>query len=79
MQDKKNYEPRVSTRTNPGARIMKTSEGGYAPSYNLQITTDAQAGLIAEVRITQDVNDRHQLVSARTVWRSVGVACRSRQ
>ena len=63
MEDKKGYEPRVST-TDPEARIMKTSEGGYAPSYNVQITTDAHAGLIAEVRLTQDVNDRHQLGAA---------------
>ncbi len=63
MEDKKTYEPRVSM-TDPEARIMKTSEGGYAPSYNVQITTDAHTGLIAEVRLTQDVNDRYQLGSA---------------
>jgi transposase len=73
MEDKKNYEPRVST-TDPEARIMKTSDGGYAPGYNMQVTTDAHLGLIAEVRVTQDVNDRHQLLPAMD-----GVAARLRR
>ena len=63
MEDKKAYEPRVST-TDPEARIMKTSDGGYAPSYNVQVTTDAHSGLIADIRVTQDVNDRYQLLAA---------------
>ena len=73
MEDKKNYEPRVST-TDPEARIMKTSDGGYAPGYNMQVTTDAHLGLIAEVRVTQDVNDRYQLLPAGD-----GVAARLRR
>ncbi len=73
MEDKKGYEPKVST-TDPEARIMKTSEGGYAPSYNVQITTDSHAGLIADVRVTQDVNDRYQLLPAME-----GVAARWRR
>jgi hypothetical protein len=63
MEDKKGYEPRVST-TDSDARIMKTSDGGFAPSYNMQIATDAHLGLIADVRVTQDVNDKYQLLPA---------------
>jgi transposase len=63
MEDKKGYEPRAST-TDPEARIMKTSDGGYAPSYNMQITTDTDSVLIANVGVTQDVNDRYQLLPA---------------
>ena len=63
MEQKKAYEPRVST-TDPEARIMKTSDGGYAPSDNVQVTTDAHSGLIADIRVTQDVNDRYQLLAA---------------
>jgi transposase len=63
MEDKKGYEPRVST-TDPDARIMKTSDGGFAPSYNMQIATDAHMGLVADVRVTQDVNDKYQLLPA---------------
>src|ERR1035438_6400492 len=40
MEDKRGYEPRVST-TAPDARIMKTSDGGFAPSFNMQVVTDA--------------------------------------
>ena len=61
MEDKRGYEPRVSI-TDPDARIMKTSEGGFAPSYNMQVVTDSHTGLIADVRVTQDVNDKFQLL-----------------
>lgn len=61
MEDKRGYEPRVSV-TDPDARIMKTSEGGFAPSYNMQVVTDSHLGLIADVRVTQDVNDKFQLL-----------------
>jgi len=61
MEDKQGYEPRASI-TDPDARIMKTSDGGFAPGYNMQVVTDAHLGLIADVRVTQDVNDRHQLL-----------------
>lgn len=63
MEDKKGYEPKASI-TDPESRIMKTSEGGYVPGYSVQITTDAQFGLIANVRVTQDMNDKHQLTAA---------------
>jgi transposase len=61
MEDKRGYEPRVST-TDPDARIMKTSDGGFAPGFNMQVVTDAHMGLVADVRVTQDVNDKHQLL-----------------
>jgi len=53
----------VST-TDPDARIMKTSDGGFAPSYNMQIATDGPLDLVADVRVTQDVNDKYQLLPA---------------
>lgn len=61
MEDKRNYEPRVSV-TDPDARIMKTSDGGFAPSYNMQVVTDSHMGFVADVRVTQDANDRYQLL-----------------
>ena len=42
-RSKKQKPPRVST-TDPEARIMKQSDGGFAPSYNVQISSDAQGG-----------------------------------
>src|SRR5208337_2152544 len=38
-------EARVSM-TDPEARIMKQSDGGYAPAYNVQLSTDAACDII---------------------------------
>jgi transposase len=53
---------RVS-ETDPQARVMKQSDGGFAPSYNVQICTDAAAGIIVAVEVTQAGNDCDQLVN----------------
>ena len=54
---------RVS-ETDPEARIMKQGDGGYAPSHNLQISTDAAHGLIVGVGVTQAASDQGQLPPA---------------
>jgi transposase len=54
---------RVS-ETDPDARVMKQSDGGFAPSYNVQISTDAANGVIVAVGITQAGNDCDQLEKA---------------
>lgn len=51
---------RVST-TDPDARIMKQAEGGSAPSYNVQISTDAEHSVIVDVDATQAGSDYQQL------------------
>lgn len=56
-------EARVST-SDPEARVMKQNEGGFAPSYNVQITTDTVQGLIVDVETTQAGNDFGQLIPA---------------
>jgi transposase len=53
----------VST-SDPEARRMKQSDGGFAPSYNVQFSTDAVEGAIVEVDVVQDRNDCHQLMPA---------------
>ena len=60
---KKPEEVRVSI-TDPEARIMQHSNGGYGPSYNLQLTTDTQQTVIVSVDVTQDYNDAGQLQPA---------------
>src|SRR5438477_7331015 len=52
---------RVS-ETDPEARVMKQPDGGFAPSYNVQICTDAAKGIIVGVDVTQAGNDCDQLV-----------------
>lgn len=54
---------RAST-TDPEARIMKQSDGGFAPSYNVQISADADNGVIVGMDVTQAANDCNQLVPA---------------
>ena len=50
------------SRTEPEARVMKHGDGGYAPSYNAQITTDTTAGMIVGVGLTDEGSDYGQLV-----------------
>ena len=48
--------------TDPQARIMKQSDGGYAPSYNVQISTDSKEKVIVGVGISQSGSDYGELV-----------------
>jgi transposase len=57
-KDKENR--RVST-SDPQARVMKQADGGFAPSYNVQVNTDAQNGVIVAVGVVQAGNDFEQL------------------
>jgi transposase len=41
---------------------MKQSNGGYSPSYNVQVTTDSQEKIIVGVRVSQAGNDYGELV-----------------
>jgi len=54
-------QARVST-TDPEARIMKQSNGGFGPSYNVQLSTDAAQGLIVGVGVSQGGSDYGELV-----------------
>jgi transposase len=60
---KKQKPPRVST-TDPEARIMKQSDWGFGPSYNVQISSDAKADLIVGIGVSQAGNDTGELPSA---------------
>jgi hypothetical protein len=57
-KDKENR--RVST-SDPEARVMKQAGGGFAPSYNVQIDTDAANGVVVAVGVVQAGNDFEQL------------------
>jgi len=56
-------QARVSM-TDPEARVMKQPDGGYAPSYNVQISTDAQERVIVGVGVSQSGSDYGELVGA---------------
>jgi transposase len=61
--EEKKKEARASS-SDPEARIMKQSGGGFAPSYNTQISTDTAHGIIVDVEVTQAGNDYDQLLPA---------------
>jgi transposase len=63
LEANKSRVDRVST-TDPDARVMKHADGGSAPSYNVQISTDAAHSLIVGIDVTQSGADYRELVPA---------------
>lgn len=51
---------RVS-ESEPDARKMKHPDGGFAPSYNLQLVTEIKHGFPAGLTVTTANNDQHEL------------------
>jgi transposase len=67
VQETRSAEEKEKARaslTDPEARIMKQNGGGFAPSYNVQLTTDAKQTVIVGLDVTQDGSDRAQLQPA---------------
>jgi transposase len=62
-QDRSDSEKalRVS-ETDPEARVMKQPDGGFAPSYNVQICTEASNKIIVAIDTTQAGTDYDELV-----------------
>jgi len=58
-------EARVST-TDPDARVMKLSDGGYRPAYNVQFATDVDSDVIVGVAVTNQGSDQAALVPMLT-------------
>jgi transposase len=56
-------QARVSL-TEPEARVMKHGDGGLAPSYNVQLSTDAAHQIIVGVEVTQCASDSRSLAPA---------------
>lgn len=50
--------------TDPEARIMKQSDGGFAPSYNVQVSTDEANSVVVGVGVSQAGSDYGELVGA---------------
>lgn len=59
----KKKQPRASS-TDPQARVMLGAKGAYQPSYNVQISTDAQAKIIVGVDVSQSSSDAGELEPA---------------
>ena len=61
--EEKKAKARVS-ETDPESRIMKQGNGGFAPCYNAQISTDSAYGVIVATDVSQAANDKQELVPA---------------
>ena len=57
---KEKQEARAS-QSDPPARIMKQPDGGFAPSYNVQLSTEASHKIIVGVGISQNSSDYGEL------------------
>lgn len=60
-QDK---EQARASQSDPQARVMKQSNGGYAPSYNVQLSTESSHRIIVGTGVTQSGSDYGQLIGA---------------
>lgn len=56
-------ELRVST-SEADARNMKHPDGGWGPSYNVQVSTEAQSRMIVGIGVTTAANDTQELMPA---------------
>jgi len=54
---------RVSA-SDPQARVMKQPDGGFAPAYNVQLSTDAAQKIIVGAAVSQSCNDYGELLPA---------------
>ena len=71
-EGKQKDQARVSS-SEAEARRMKHGDNAIAPSYNAQISTDADSGVIVGVRLSQSADDSHELNAAlEEIEKSVG-------
>jgi transposase len=73
LEKQKKYnrsKPTSVSTTDPDARFMRHGDGAIAPSYNVQFTTDAAAGLLVGVAVSQSSNDANELAPAMDRLRS---------
>jgi transposase len=54
-------EDKTYTLTEPDAKLMKLKNGGYAPAYNVQVTTDLDTGAIVHAEVVTQGSDAGQL------------------
>jgi transposase len=63
MPTGKRDEVRVS-ESEPECRKMLQTEGGFAPSYNVQITTETASKLVVSIEVVNAANDTQELIPA---------------
>jgi transposase len=77
LQAEKKWErekPCQASTTDADAQFMRTSDHGLAPSYNVQLTTDAEHKLIVDVEVSKQPSDSlHLLPALERVQERLGV------
>lgn len=66
-EEKKHERDRFVARassSDPEAHVMRNGEGGTVPSYNVQLLTDTQHGIVVNVEATTDAIDYRQMKPA---------------
>lgn len=63
-QTTKSKQPMRVSQSDPEARNMMIAGGGFAPAYNVQITTEGKNGFIVAADISQSSSDFEQLLPA---------------
>src|SRR5204862_8357804 len=58
---KKKKEARTST-TDPSARVMKMTDGGFRPAYNVDLVTETVSKVIIAVNVDNAGTDTHAMV-----------------
>jgi transposase len=53
-----------ASQSDPQARIMKQPDGGYAPSYNVQLSTEASNRILVGAEVSQSGSDFVHLIGA---------------
>lgn len=76
VRAKKDKEDKIRVSiTDSQSRIMKQSDGGYAPSYNVQISTDEKEKIIVGMRVSQSGSDYGELIpSCEKIEKNMGRA-----
>jgi transposase len=67
LQESKKWEkdkPSHASITDADAQFMRTGDHGLAPSYNVQVTTDAANGIIIGVEASKNPSDADNLIPA---------------
>jgi transposase len=64
MGDPREEEQARASQSDPQARVMKQSDGGFAPSYNVQLSTEASHRIIVGAGVSQSGSDFVHLIGA---------------
>lgn len=67
LQAEKKHEtkkPAQASTSDPDAQFMRTSDHGLAPSYNVQLATDAKHKLVVDVAVSKQPSDADHLLPA---------------